>query len=74
MAGFTGSLSEAIVMKGTCTYISETMFGKFHGKDAHGYTLDIAREIAESSFTQMKNVKLKSQKLIKCGHVCGLYG
>ena len=22
---------------------------------------------------KMKNVKLKSQKLIKCGHVCGLY-
>ena len=39
-------IAEAIAMKETNTYISETMFGKFHGKAAHGYTVDIAREIA----------------------------
>ena len=50
-------------MKGTSTYISETMFGKFHGKAAHGYTVDIAREIADSAITQMKNVKLKISEI-----------
>ena len=66
---------EAIAIKRTCTYISETMLGKFLGKVSHGYTMDIAREIADSAIMQMKNVKLKSQKLVKCGHVwVGLYG
>ena len=56
-------------MKETSTYIFETMFGKFHCKFAHGHSVDIAREIADNAIGKMKNVKLKSQKLVKCGHI-----
>ena len=56
-------------MKGTSTYISEGMFGKFLGKATHGYNMDVARKIADSTINQMQNVKTKSQKLVKCGHV-----
>ena len=61
-------------MKGTSTYISEGLFGKFLGKATKGYHIDIAKEVAETTATQMDRVKTKSQKLIKCGHVwVGLY-
>ena len=61
-------------MKGTGTYISETMFGKKLGKATLGYNVDVAREVADSTITQMDKVKNKSQNLVKCGHVwVGLY-
>ena len=61
-------------MKGTSTYISETMLAKFLGKELKGYYVDTAKEIAEAALLQIKHVKEKGQKLIKCGHVwIGLY-
>ena len=61
-------------MKGTSTYISETMLAKFLAKQLRGSYVDTAKEIADSALLQMKNVKEKGQKLIKCGHVwIGLY-
>ena len=67
-------IAEAIAMKGTSTYIFEGMFGKILGKATKGYHVDVAREVADSTITQMEKVKNKSQKLVKCGHVwVGLY-
>ena len=67
-------IAEAIAMKGTSTYISETMFGKFLGKATLGYHMDVAREVTEATSQQMEKFKNKSQKLLKCGHVfVGLY-
>ena len=65
---------EAVAMKGTSTYISETMLAKFLAKELRGSYVDIAKEITDTALLQMKNVKEKGQKLIKCGHVwIGLY-
>ena len=67
-------IAEAIAMKGTSTYISKGLFGKFLGKATKGYHVDVAREVADSTITQMEKGKNKSQKLVKCGHVwVGLY-
>ena len=67
-------IAEAVAMKGTSTYISETMLAKFLAKELKGSYVDTAKEIAEAALLQMKNVKEKGQKLVKCGHVwVGLY-
>ena len=67
-------ITETIAMKGTSTYISEGLFGKFLGKATKGYHVDLAKEVTETTATQMEKVKTKAQKLIKCGHVwVGLY-
>ena len=67
-------IAEAVAMKGTSTYISETMLAKFLAKQLRGSYVDTAKEIADSALLQMKNVKEKGQKLIKCSHVwIGLY-
>ena len=67
-------IAEAVAMKGTSTYISETMLAKFLAKELKGCYVDTAKEIADAALLQMKNVKEKGQKLIKCGHVwVGLY-
>ena len=67
-------IAEAVAMKGTSTYISETMLAKFLAKELKGAYVDTAKEIADAALLQMKNVKEKGQKLVKCGHVwVGLY-
>ena len=67
-------IAEAVAMKGTSTYISETMLAKFLAKELKGAYVDTAKKIAEAALLQMKNVKEKGQKLVKCGHVwVGLY-
>lgn len=53
-------IAESIATKGTSTYISKMMFGKFLGKATHGYHVDVAREIADLATKEMENVKLKS--------------
>ena len=45
------------------------MFGNFLGKATHNYNMDVAREIVDSTISQLQKVKTKSQKLVKCGHV-----
>ena len=57
-------ITETIAMKGTCTYISEGLFVKFLGKATKGYHVDLAKEVTETTVTQMDRVKTKSQKLI----------
>ena len=47
---------------------------KFLGKELYAYHVDTAKEIAEAALLQIKHVKEKVQKLIKCGHVwIGIY-
>ena len=58
-------IAEAIAMKGTSTYISEGLFGKCLGKATKGYHLDMAREIADSTISQMQNVKTQVPKIGK---------
>ena len=50
------------------------MLAKFLGKECYGYHVDTTKEIAEATLLQMRHVKVKGLKLIKCGHVwVGLY-
>ena len=42
-------IAEAIAMKGTSTYISEGLFGKFLGKATKGYYVDVVREVTDST-------------------------
>ena len=50
------------------------MLAKFLAKELKGDYVDTAKEIADATLLQMKNVKEKGQKLVKCGHVwVGLY-
>ena len=65
---------ETIAMKGTSTSISKGLFDKFLGKATKGYHVDVAKDVVDSTTSQMEKVKNKSHKLVKCGHVwVGLY-
>ena len=44
------------------------------GKELHGHYVDTTKEIVDAALLQMKHVKEKGQKMVKCGHVwIGLY-
>lgn len=61
-------------MKGNNSYISETLFGLFHGKAQYNQKINVARQVTHQTQQQMASVVNKKQKLIKCCHIWfGLY-
>lgn len=56
-------------MKDSNNYISETLFILFYGKLKHGHKINVAREIANNSESQMLHVAKKGQKMIKYCHL-----
>ena len=55
-------IAEAVAMKGTSTYISETMLAKFLAKELNGCYVDTAKEIAEAALHANEECKGKRAK------------
>lgn len=67
-------IAEAVALKGSNSYISETLSSMFYGKLKHDHKINVAREIANNSQSQMLHVCRKGQKKVKCCHLfLGLY-